>query len=83
MGRVRKAPDPAGEDGGGGRPVAGELAEVGLRFATVLVLSALGGWWLDRRLGWTPWLTLLGTAAGFAAGFYWLILRVKQLEKDE
>lgn len=70
----------AGDADGSGRRVAGELAEVGLRFASVLVLSALGGWWLDGKLGWTPWLTLIGTAAGFAAGLTWLILRVRELE---
>ncbi len=37
--------------------------------AVSVVIGTLGGVYADRRLGTTPWLTLLGIALGMAAGF--------------
>jgi F0F1-type ATP synthase assembly protein I len=35
------------------------------------VLLGLGaGYWLDRRLGTSPWLFLVGATLGLVAGFY-------------
>lgn len=46
----------------------GQLSTIGLAFVFALVMGFGGGYWLDRRLGTTPWLSLLGFAAGLAAG---------------
>lgn len=46
----------------------GQLSTIGLAFVFALMLGFGGGYWLDARLGTTPWLTLLGFAAGLAAG---------------
>lgn len=35
-----------------------------------LVLGALGGWWLDGKLGTSPYLLLLGTFSGLVIGLY-------------
>ena len=42
--------------------------------ASTTLVAAVGlftglGVWLDRKLGTTPWLTLLGTVVGMAGGF--------------
>lgn len=42
----------------------------GLRFAGGTVLFLLLGLWLDRRLGSSPFLTVLGALAGAALGGY-------------
>lgn len=45
------------------------LTALGLEFC----LPALGGYYLDRRWGTEPLLTLLGTVLGFAAGMIHLL----------
>lgn len=52
------------------------LMSVGITFALTLVAGTLGGLWLDRRLGTTPLLTLIGMAAGLGLGGFWLWQRV-------
>ena len=42
----------------------------GTQLAIAVVLGFYCGYWLDRRLGWTPWLTLAGGALGVLAGLY-------------
>lgn len=45
-------------------------AQIGLELAGAVLLGLFGGWWLDRRFGTLPWLTLAGALLGLAAGFY-------------
>lgn len=42
---------------------------VGLKFAAGIVVFALAGVWLDRRLGTIPLFTLVGTLGGAVLGF--------------
>ena len=53
------------------------LLAVGITFALVLVGAALGGVWLDRRLGTMPLCTIVGTFAGMALGGYWVYVRIR------
>lgn len=48
-----------------------------ITFALAVALWALGGVWLDRRLGTLPLFTVVGTLAGMATAGYWLMARVK------
>lgn len=48
-----------------------------ISFAVAVALWALGGVWLDRRLGTLPLFTILGTFVGMGTAGYWLIARVK------
>ncbi len=41
-----------------------------------IVLSALLGYWLDKKLGTSPWLLIVLVFVGAAAGFYSLYRRV-------
>jgi ATP synthase protein I len=47
-------------------------------FSSVLVLSGVG-WLLDRWLGTKPWLLVVGTVLGAAAGFYQFIRLTSKL----
>jgi len=62
---------------------AGLASSVGL----VLVVSTLIGYafgsWLDRRLGTEPWLMLLFTLMGIAAGFIEMFRIVSQILREE
>jgi len=46
----------------------GQLSTIGLAFVFALVLGFGAGFWLDSKLGTSPWLSLLGFAMGLAAG---------------
>jgi F0F1-type ATP synthase assembly protein I len=48
----------------------GKYMDLGLTFVVAAGGGSLGGYWLDSRLGTTPWLFLVGALLGIAAGFY-------------
>jgi F0F1-type ATP synthase assembly protein I len=48
----------------------GAHAYGGMQLAVGVLLGFYGGRWLDRLLGWSPWLTLAGAALGVLAGLY-------------
>jgi ATP synthase protein I len=56
----------------------GQLSTVGLSLVLAIVMGFGGGYLLDRWLGTTPWLTMLGFLVGIAAGFV-NVYRVMQL----
>jgi F0F1-type ATP synthase assembly protein I len=61
------------ERSGGASPLSSALrAHVysGTQLAVSVLLGLGVGRYLDKRLGWSPWLTLLGAALGFAVGIY-------------
>jgi hypothetical protein len=53
-----------------------EFAGVGMQFAITLVLFAFAGVWMDRRLGISPWLTIVMVFAGGALGFWSMYRRM-------
>ena len=70
----------AGDRGGGAAAMAG----AGIQFAVSILLFLYVGQWLDRRLGWTPWGTLLGVFIGAAAGFTSIYRRLMgELRREE
>ena len=54
----------------------GRYAGLGLSFAATVTLFGAAGWWLDRRLGTSPWLLLLGLFLGAALAFVSLLRAV-------
>lgn len=69
--------DDDGPAGGGGSGVdPHELAGLGLTMGAAIALFALGGNWLDGRLGTRPLFVLLGVALGFAGGFLSMYTRL-------
>jgi ATP synthase protein I len=49
------------------------MTSLGFEFLAAILLPGALGWWLDRLLGWTPWLMLVGGLIGFAAGLRLLL----------
>jgi ATP synthase protein I len=60
----------------------GELSTVGLTLVVATVMGLAGGYYLDRWLGTSPWLTMIGLLFGIAAGFVNLFRTVKRAEHD-
>ena len=60
----------------------GELSAVGLTLVVATVLGLAGGYYLDRWLGTSPWLTLIGLLLGIVAGFVSLFRSVKRAERN-
>jgi ATP synthase protein I len=54
-----------------------------MTFVMSTVLGLAGGFWVDRWLGTSPWLLLLGLGFGIAAGFVNLFRAVKDAERRE
>lgn len=55
---------------------------IGMSFAAGVVMFTLGGWLLDRWLGWTPVLTVAGAVIGAIAGTLWVYARLRAEEDD-
>ena len=60
----------------------GELSSIGMALVVATVIGLGGGYYLDRWLGTTPWLTLVGLGLGIAAGFVNLFRSVKRAERE-
>ncbi|HEU0055529.1 MAG TPA: AtpZ/AtpI family protein [Longimicrobium sp.] len=56
----------------GGSTDGGQYVTVGVQFAAGLLLFTFAGSWLDRRLGTSPWLLLLGVMLGFGLSTLWI-----------
>lgn len=67
-------PDPEKPEDSIGRRYAkaagSEFASLGIAMGMAIALLAVGGNWLDNRLGTAPLFVLLGVFAGFAGGCY-------------
>jgi ATP synthase protein I len=65
----------------------GTYGTVGLEFSLSVLFGLLGGQWIDKKLGTSPWLTLFGLAVGSAAGIrsLWRAHKAAQheLEREE
>jgi ATP synthase protein I len=65
----------------------GKYSALGLEMAISVIVGAVIGYYLDKWLGTKPWLMVVWTGFGFAAGFRSLyraaVKSGKDLEKDE
>ena len=61
----------------------GDLAQVGMTFVVATLLGLGAGYYADRWLGSSPWLTLLGLGLGIAAGFVNFFRSVKAAGRDQ
>jgi ATP synthase protein I len=53
------------------------------KFVGGAVVGVLGGYWLDRWLGWTPWGMVALATVGIGVGFYGFIHDVTKLQKGK
>jgi ATP synthase protein I len=60
----------------------GELSSIGITLVVATVIGLAGGYYLDRWLGTSPWLTLVGLLFGIAAGFVNLFRTVNRAGRD-
>jgi ATP synthase protein I len=58
-----------------------ELSTIGMTMVLATVIGLAGGYFLDRWLGTTPWLTLIGLGLGIAAGFVNFFRSVRTAER--
>ncbi len=61
----------------------GGVASAGITFVVATSGGAILGYFLDRWLGSSPWLTLIGLGLGIAAGFRELFRSIKAAEREE
>jgi F0F1-type ATP synthase assembly protein I len=54
------------------------MSSLGFEFLAAILLPGALGWWLDRVLGWQPWLMLAGGLLGFMAGLRLLLKSAKR-----
>ena len=57
-------------------------AGIGVQFGAVISLFALLGYWLDERMGSSPWLLLLGVLLGFVGGTISLVKAVSRFKQN-
>lgn len=58
----------------------GVYTQIGFEFFTYLIVFAFGGYFLDAKLGTSPWFFLSGTFAGFGFGLFRIIKATRSLE---
>ncbi len=56
--------------------------ELGYSIAIPLVIFAIGGRWLDRRLGTSPWLLLSGMGLAILFTTFFLVRKFSRMMKD-
>ncbi len=56
----------------------GQLSTLGIAMVAALAIGLALGYWLDRWLGTTPWLTMLFALFGIVAGFLNLMRDVRR-----
>ena len=59
------------------------LAGVGLTLVIATASATIGGYYVDRWLGSTPWFTLIGIAVGIAAGARDLVRTLRRAARQE
>jgi ATP synthase protein I len=71
-----------GPEGGKLLKTTARLASVGIELSISTVIGALGGRWLDSKLGTEPWLMIVGLVIGVAAGFRSLIRTAQRANRE-
>ena len=59
-----------------------ELSSIGMTLVLATVIGLAAGYFLDRWLGTSPWLILIGLGLGIAAGFVNLFRAVNRAGRD-
>ena len=60
---------------------AGPYIDASWQLAGAVGLGALAGWWLDKKLGTSPWLLVAGAVGGIGLGFYLFFKILMNLDK--
>ena len=60
-----------------------EFAGIGVQFALAILVFTFAGVWLDKRLGSSPWFTLIGVFVGAAGGFYSMYRKIMASQRRD
>lgn len=60
-----------------------DLGYLGFSMGGMVAAGALLGYYLDRRWGTTPWLTLIGILLGTGAGMFYVVVQVRRATRDD
>ena len=60
-----------------------EFAGVGIQFGGTIVVFALAGVWLDKRLNSSPWFVLLMVFGGAGLGFWSMYRQVTRAQRKK
>lgn len=62
---------------------AGPYIDASWQLAGAVGLGTLAGWWLDKRLGTSPWILVVGALFGIGLGFYLFFKILMNLNKGQ
>lgn len=62
--------------------IAGTTGAVGIEIAVAIIIGYLGGRFLDRKLGTTPWISYAGLLAGMGAAIKALLRVIRTYKRD-
>ena len=60
-----------------------EITAIGFTFPLAIAVGYVAGWWMDGKLGTSPWLTLVMTGLGVLAAFVQLFRFASRNERRE
>jgi ATP synthase protein I len=61
---------------------AGTTGAVGIEIAVAIIIGYLGGRFLDRKLGTTPWISYAGLVAGMGAAIKALLRVIRSYQRE-
>jgi ATP synthase protein I len=62
--------------------IAGTTGAVGIEIAVAVLIGYLGGTFLDRKLGTTPWISYAGLLAGIGAAIKALVRVIRSYRRE-
>ena len=78
--QIKRSNDLPGDDQSAWKAL-GQLGGIGMTLVLATVIGLAGGYYLDKWLGTSPWLTMIGLGFGIAAGFVNLFRTVTRAER--
>ena len=63
--------------------VNGPLFTMGIQLALTVLILVLGGEWLDRKLGTSPWLMIAGIMIGTIGGIVKFVMGAMEVGREE
>ena len=60
-----------------------KYASVGIEFGVAVAVGYFAGDWIDGKMGWTPWGSIVGLMVGFGAGISTLVRVARAVQRSE
>ena len=62
--------------------IAGRYSAIGIEMCAAVGFGTWGGWWVDKKLGTTPWLMWFGIVVGFGAAVKTVQRVIRDFKRD-